>query len=66
MKHHLARLDRVACKMNVLLLAVAVGLAMLDFMFLVTRFIPPLVATHTAIAVECPGAGSATYPSSQD
>jgi hypothetical protein len=37
MRQQLARLDHVASKMNVWLVAIAIGLGMLDFSILVTK-----------------------------
>jgi hypothetical protein len=37
MRQQLARLDRIASKMNIWLAAVAIGLGMLDFSVLVTK-----------------------------
>jgi hypothetical protein len=39
MKQQLARLDHVASKMNVWLVAIAIGLGMLDFSVLITKAI---------------------------
>ena len=40
MKHHLVRLDRVAGELNAWLLAIAIGLGMLDLTVLITKCLP--------------------------
>jgi hypothetical protein len=42
MKHHLVRLDRIAGELNVWLLAIAIGLGMLDMTVLIAKCLPPL------------------------
>lgn len=42
MKNHLVRLDRVAGQLNAWLLAIAIGLGMLDLTVLVAKCIPAL------------------------
>ena len=54
-KQHLIRLERVACELNAWLLAIAIGLAVLDFTVLVAKCMPPLPATPTAIDGVGPG-----------
>jgi hypothetical protein len=39
MKQQLARIDRVASKMNIWLVSIAIGLGMLDFTILITKAI---------------------------
>jgi hypothetical protein len=41
MKHHLVRLDRVAGELNAWLLAIAIGLGMLDMTVLIAKCLPP-------------------------
>ena len=56
MKEHLSRLDRVARDMNAWLLAIAIGLGMLDLTVLVAKCLPPLpdlpVAAETGDAAQ--------------
>ena len=42
MKHHLIRLDRIAGELNAWLLAIAIGLGMLDLTVLIAKCLPPL------------------------
>ena len=42
MKHRMVNLDRIASQMNAWLLAVAIGLGMLDLTVLVAKSLPPL------------------------
>lgn len=42
MKHQLVRLDRIAAELNAWLLAIAIGLGMLDLTVLVVKCLPPL------------------------
>ena len=48
MKQRLGRIDRIASEMNAWLLAVAIGLAMLDLTVLVAKALPPLPQTPMA------------------
>jgi hypothetical protein len=48
MKQHLIRLDRIASRMNAWLLAVAIGLGMLDLTVLVAKCLPSLPQTPMA------------------
>jgi hypothetical protein len=57
MKHHLVRLDRVAGELNAWLLAIAIGLGMLDLTVLVAKCIPPLPHTPAVMSGEGPGRG---------
>jgi hypothetical protein len=41
-KNHLVRLDRIAGQLNGWLLAIAIGLGMLDLTVLIAKSIPPL------------------------
>jgi hypothetical protein len=49
MKEHLVRLERVAGELNAWLLAIAIGLAILDFTVLVAKCMPPLPTPSVAI-----------------
>jgi hypothetical protein len=61
MKHHLVRLDRIAGELNAWLLAIAIGLGMLDLTVLIAKCMPPLPRTPVAISADGPGhAGVAT------
>ena len=42
MRHHLIRLDRIAGELNAWLLAVAIGLGMLDLTVLIAKSLPPV------------------------
>ena len=44
MKHHLVRLDRIAGELNAWLLAIAIGLGMLDLTVLLAKCMPPTAA----------------------
>jgi hypothetical protein len=48
MRQRLIRLDRIASQMNAWLLAVAIGLGMLDLTVLVAKCLPPLPQTPLA------------------
>ena len=50
MKQQMGRLDRVASEMNAWLLAVAIGLGMLDLTVLVAKCLPPLPQMPVAAA----------------
>lgn len=50
MKQRLGRIDRIASEMNAWLLAVAIGLAMLDLTVLVAKALPPLPQTPMVAA----------------
>ena len=64
MKHHLVRLDRIAGELNAWLLAIAIGLGMLDLTVLIAKCLPPLPRTPVAMSADGPGhAGVATPPS---
>ena len=64
MKHHLIRLDRVAGELNAWLLAIAIGLGMLDLTVLIAKCLPPLPRTP-ATSAEGPGRAGAPAPVSQ-
>jgi hypothetical protein len=59
MKQRMVCLDRIAGEMNAWLLAIAIGLGMLDLTVLVTKWLPPLPATPMAAAE-----ASADHPAS--
>ena len=66
MKHHLVRLDRIAGQLNAWLLAIAIGLGMLDLTVLIAKCLPPLPRPPAAVGADGPtGAGvqSASSPS---
>ena len=48
MKHHLIRLDRIAGELNAWLLAIAIGLGMLDLTVLIAKCLPPLPSPTAA------------------
>ena len=50
MKHDLVRLDRIAGELNAWLLAIAIGLGMLDMTVLVAKCLPPLPRPPAAAA----------------
>jgi hypothetical protein len=50
MKQRMVRLDRIASEMNAWLLAVAIGLGMLDLTVLVAKCLPPLPQMPVAAA----------------
>lgn len=56
MKHYLSRLDRIAGELNAWLLAIAIGLGMLDLTVLAVKCIPALPPAHA------PAAASADDP----
>jgi len=59
MKHHLVRLDRIAGELNAWLLAIAIGLGMLDLTVLIAKCLPPLPRTPTVNSGEAPGRAAA-------
>ena len=65
MKRHLIRLDRTAGKMNAWLLALAIGLGMLDLTVLVAKNAPPLPATPAVVDTGTAGSASAPLSSSE-
>jgi hypothetical protein len=64
MKHHLVRLDRIAGELNAWLLAIAIGLGMLDLTVLITKCLPPLPRPPVATSADGPGRAGAA-PTSQ-
>jgi hypothetical protein len=50
MRQKMVRLDRIASEMNAWLLAIAIGLGMLDLTVLVAKCLPPLPQTPVADA----------------
>src|ERR1700756_556636 len=52
MKHYLLRLDRIAGELNAWLLAIAIGLGMLDLTVLVAKCMPALPPTPAAASAE--------------
>ena len=59
MKHHLVRLDRIAGELNAWLLAIAIGLGMLDMTVLIAKCLPPLPRTPTAVSADGPAPAAA-------
>ena len=58
MKHQLVRLDRIAGELNAWLLAIAIGLGMLDMTVLIAKCLPPLPRPPAAVSAGGPvGAG---------
>jgi hypothetical protein len=55
MKQHLVRLDRIAGELNAWLLAIAIGLGMLDLTVLVAKSLPPLPRPPVTAATDGPG-----------
>jgi hypothetical protein len=64
MKHHLVRLDRIAGELNVWLLAIAIGLGMLDLTILAAKCMPAL-PRPAATTANGPGHVLVQSPSSQ-
>jgi hypothetical protein len=62
MKNHLIRLDRIAGELNAWLLAIAIGLGMLDLTVLVAKCLPPLPRPPAATSVDGPGTGGLATP----
>jgi hypothetical protein len=50
MKQRMVRLDRIASEMNAWLLALAIGLGMLDLTVLVAKSLPPLPQTPITVS----------------
>jgi hypothetical protein len=65
MKHHLVRLDRIAGELNAWLLAIAIGLGMLDMTVLIAKCLPPLPRTPAAVSAGGPTPAAVQSPSSQ-
>jgi hypothetical protein len=64
MKHHLVRLDRIAGELNAWLLAIAIGLGMLDLTVLIAKCMPPLPRTPAVTSADGPGPAVAAPSSS--
>jgi hypothetical protein len=54
MRHHLVRLDRIAGELNAWLLAIAIGLSMLNLTVLVAKCMPTLPRPPVAIGADAP------------
>jgi hypothetical protein len=65
MKQQLVRLDRIAGELNAWLLAIAIGLGMLDLTVLVAKCLPPLPRPTAAASFDTPGHAVVQPPSSQ-
>src|SRR6266853_3790407 len=65
MKQQLVRLDRIAGELNAWLLAIAIGLGMLDLTVLVAKCLPPLPRPPVAASSDAPGHVVVQPPSSQ-
>lgn len=65
MKHHLVRLDRIAGELNAWLLAIAIGLGMLDLTVLIAKCMPPLPRTPAAVSADGQAPAAVQSPSSQ-
>ncbi len=65
MKHQLVRLNRIAGELNVWLLAIAIGLGMLDLTVLIAKTLPPLPRTPTAAIAHDPAGAVVQSPSSK-
>jgi len=65
MKHHLVRLDRIAGELNAWLLAIAIGLGMLDMTVLIAKCLPPLPRPQAAVSADDPAGAAVQSPSSQ-
>lgn len=63
MKERMIRLDRIASQMNAWLLALAIGLGMLDLTVLVAKCLPALPQTPVAAADAPSDHGAAQAPS---
>ena len=63
MKHHLIRLDRIAGELNAWLLAIAIGLGMLDLTVLAVKCIPALPRTPAVVSADDPEQLAAPSPS---
>jgi hypothetical protein len=65
MKHHLVRLDRIAGELNAWLLAIAIGLGMLDMTVLIAKCLPPLPRPPVATSADGPGHAGVSAPASE-
>ena len=54
MKHQLVRLDRIAGELNAWLLAIAIGLGMLDMTVLIAKCLPPLPRPPASVSADGP------------
>jgi hypothetical protein len=59
MKHHMVRLDRIAGELNAWLLAIAIGLGMLDMTVLIAKCLPPLPRPPAAASADGPAPAAA-------
>ena len=64
MKHHLVRLDRIAGELNAWLLAIAIGLGMLDLTILLAKCMPPLPRLPAATSAADPSPAVVQSPAS--
>jgi hypothetical protein len=65
MKQYLFRLDRIAGELNAWLLAIAIGLGMLDLTVLAVKCIPALPPTPGAVSADSPAQAAEPLPSPQ-
>lgn len=65
MKHQFLRLERIAGELNAWLLAIAIGLGMLDLTVLVAKCMPALPRPPAAASAEGPGNAVLQSPASQ-
>jgi hypothetical protein len=65
MKHQLVRLDRIAGELNAWLLAIAIGLGMLDLTVLIAKCLPPLPRPTAAVSTEGAQHATGATPSTQ-
>ncbi|MBV8938017.1 MAG: hypothetical protein JO095_19740 [Alphaproteobacteria bacterium] len=65
MKNHLMRLDRVAGELNAWLLAIAIGLGMLDLTVLIAKCMPPLPRPPVTTSADGPGQAGVASPAAQ-
>jgi hypothetical protein len=65
MRQYLFRLDRIAGELNAWLLAIAIGLGMLDLTVLAVKCIPALPPTPVAVSGDNPAHASGPSPSPQ-
>ena len=63
MKHHLVRLDRIAGELNAWLLAIAIGLGMLDMTVLIAKCLPPLPRPPAAVSADGQAPAAVQSPS---
>ena len=65
MKNHLIRLNRIAGELNAWLLAIAIGLGMLDLTVLIAKCLPPLPRAPVATSADGPGQVETATPTPQ-